>query len=239
MIRNLTLLLVRLFTLCLSVCYTNAWASSEFPVDKVYHPYVLPLEKEFEWRFTSQQSEEGNQLLQRFAFGHSISERVTLEAYLVAARDENEDFGIEAYELEARWMITEQGEFWADWGALFELEKLHKKDAWEFTTGILTEKEIGRHSITSNILLSTEWGNDAEEELELEFRFKYRFRWQPYMQPGLELYSSDDYLGIGPAFMGIQRFEGQKQLKWELAFIQGLNGESNDKTLRFLLEYEF
>lgn len=218
---------------------TSTDASSEFPVDKVYHPYVLPLEREVEWRFTSQQSDAGNQLLQRMAYGHSLSDKLTLEAYLVGARDQNDDFGIEAYELEARWMLTEQGQLWADWGALFELEKQHNEDSWELTAGLLTEKEFGRYSLTTNLLLSYEWGQDSEKELETELRAKYRYRWKPQFQPGIEVYFSEEYLGIGPASMGVYRFDRQKQIKWELAFISGLNGDSKDHTLRFAIEYEF
>lgn len=216
-----------------------AQADSDFSVDKVYHPYILPLERELEYRFTSQQSDDGNVLLQRFSYGHSISNKVAVQGYLVGARDQDDNFGLEAYELETRWMLTDQGQYWFDWGLLFELEKQHRENAWEFTTGLLTEKEFGRSSVTMNLLLSREWGSDIENENQLEFRFKYRYRWLAQAQPGIEIYSAPDYVGIGPALMGVQRFNGQKQLKWETSFITGLNGNTKDHAFRFLLEYEF
>ena len=213
--------------------------SSNNVVDKIYHPYVLPLEQEFEWRLMSRQNDEGNSLVQRVAFGHSINDRLTLEAYLVGDRDEGDDFGLVAYELEARWMITEQGKYYADWGALFELEKEHQEDQWEFTTGILVEKEFGRASITSNYLLVYEFGSTIENSFHSEFRLQYRYRFIPEIQPAIELYTAEDFVGLGPSFMGIHRFEGQKQIKWELGFIAGLNGDSKDHTLRVAIEYEF
>jgi hypothetical protein len=226
-------------TLVLLVIFIGCSWADGIPVDKVYHPYVLANEQEFEWRFTSRQSDNGNVLAQRFAYGHSVSEYLTLEGYIVGERDETGDFGLQAYEIEARWMITDQGQFWADWGMLFELEKQHKKDAFEFNTGLLFEKEFARTSLTMNALLIYEWGKDIKNEFETEFRLKYRYRYMAAFQPALEIYTGEDFVGIGPGFMGIHRYQGQKQLKWEMAFISGLNGDSKDHTLRFALEYEF
>ena len=104
-----------------------SWADG-IPVDKVYHPYVLANERELEWRFISRQNDDGNVLAQRLAYGHAVSQYLTFEGYIVGERDDTGDFGLQAYEIEARWMLTEQGELWADWGLLFELEKQHKKD---------------------------------------------------------------------------------------------------------------
>ncbi|MBU3022030.1 hypothetical protein [Aestuariibacter sp. A3R04] len=213
--------------------------ADNFTVDKVYHPYVLPFEREFEWRLTSRQNDDGNILLQRFSFGHALSEFTILEAYIVGSRDEYDNFGLEGYELELRWMMTEQGQYWADWGTLFELEKQHNTNDWEAKAGLLTEKEFGQYSLTTNINLVYEWGETVPNEWESELKVKFRYRWLPEVQPGIEIYVAEDYVGVGPAFMGIKRFDRQEQLKWELGFIAGLNGDSKDHTLRMSLEYEF
>jgi hypothetical protein len=215
-----------------------SWADG-IQVDKVYHPYVLANERELEWRLTSRQNDDGNVLAQRFAYGHALSEYWTIEGYIVGERDDTGNFGLQAYEIEVRWMLTDQGELWADWGMLFELEKQHKEDTFEFTSGLLFEKEFTRTSLTINALLVYEWGTNIQNEFETEFRLKYRYRYLPALQPSIEIYTGEDFIGVGPGFMGIHRYEGQKQLKWELAFIAGLNGDSKDHTLRFALEYEF
>ena len=187
----------------------------------------------------SHQNDAGNSLGQRIAYGQSITENIMVEVYLVGERDSNDDFGLSAYEIETRWMITEQGEYWADWGMLFEVEKQHKRDIWEFTTGLLFEKEYGRNSLALNAFLIYETGSDIQNEFETELRLQYRYRWMPQVQPAIEIYVGEDYTGIGPAFMGIQRFNGQKQLKWEMGFITGLNGDNKDHILRLAIEYEF
>lgn len=209
------------------------------PVDKVYHPFVTANERKVEWRFASRQTDDKNVLAQRFAYGQAVSENLIIEAYITAQRDETDDFGLQGYELEARYMLTEQGQHWADWGLLLEFEKQHDAGNYEITTGILFEKEFIHTSLTMNALLVYEWGDSVKQEYETEFRLQYRYRFMPEVQPAIEIYTGEGFVGIGPAFMGVHRYEGIKQLKWELAFISGLNGKSKDHTLRFALEYDF
>nr|WP_245942622.1 hypothetical protein [Candidatus Colwellia aromaticivorans] len=228
-----------LASLSLFLCYTSTVHADGVVVDKVYHPYVLPNEREVEWRLFSHKERESNKLAQRFAYGQSITDTVMLEFYLVGERDINDDFSLTSYEVEARWMLTEQGEYWADWGLLFEIEKEQRQQNWEITSGVLVEKEFGRTSLTFNAFIIYEWGNTIVSEFETEFRIQYRYRYLEQLQPAIELYSGENYLGIGPAFMGIQRFDGQKQLKWEVGFITGVDSRSKGHVLRLAIEYEF
>ena len=208
-------------------------------VDKVYHPYVLPNEREVEWRLFSHKESDNNKLAQRFAYGQSVTDSLMLEFYLVGERDVYNEFNLISYELEARWMLTEQGEYWADWAILFEIEKEKQQKNWEVTSGLLIEKEFGRTSLTLNAFVIYEWGSTLNSEFETEFRLKYRYRYLEQLQPAIELYSGENYLGIGPAFMGLQRFDAQNQLKWEIGFITGINSKSKGHILRFAVEYEF
>lgn len=228
-----------LASLSLLLSYTSTVYADGVVVDKVYHPYVLPNEREVEWRLFSHKDSHNNKLAQRFAYGQSLTDTIMLELYLVGERDINDDFSLTSYELEARWMLTEQGEYWADWGLLFEIEKEKQKKNWEVTSGILVEKEFGRTSLTFNAFIIYEWGNTIISEFETEFRLQYRYRYLEQFQPAIELYSGENYLGIGPAFMGIQRFDGQKQLKWELGLITGVDSRSKGHVLRVAIEYEF
>lgn len=209
------------------------------PVDKVYHPLVVANERKVEWRFVARELEDKNYLAQRLAYGQAITERLIVEAYLSGERDQSDDYGLKGYEIELRYMLTEQGQYWADWGLLLEFEKQHDSDTYEITTGVLFEKEFVHTSLTINALLIYEWGQNLDNEMESEFRLQYRYRYMPEIQPAIEIYTGEDFIGIGPALMGVHRFEGIRQLKWELAFINGFNGEKYDETLRFVLEYDF
>ena len=208
-------------------------------VDKVYHPYVLPFEREFEWRLVSHQTDSGNILAQRLGGGGAINDTMALEGYLVGERDDNGDFGLEAYELELRWQLIEQGKLWADWGALFELEKKHNEDVYEATSGFVIEKEFGKTSLTMNAFLVYEWGQDIQNEWESEFRAQYRYRYRSAFQPSIEVYVGEDFVGIGPGFIGLQRFDGQKQLKWEAGFITEISQSEKNHSFRLALEFEF
>lgn len=228
-----------LASLSLLLSYTSTVYADGVVVDKVYHPYVLPNEREVEWRLLSHKESENNNLAQRFAYGQSLTDTIMLELYLVGERDINDDFSLSSYEIEARWMLTEQGEYWADWGLLFEIEKVQRQKNWEVTSGVLVEKEFGRASLTFNAFIIYEWGKTIVSEFETEFRLQYRYRYLEQFQPAIELYSGENYLGVGPAFMGIQRFDGQKQLKWEVGLITGIDSRSKGHILRVAIEYEF
>lgn len=232
--------ILKLLCLSLFVFGPTVTADSAF-IGKIYHPYVMPLERQVEWRLGFNEEddddhENDNNMTQRFAFGHWLSERVTLEAYLLAERTDGEPMKVNGYELEARWMITEQGEYEIDWGALFAIKRPKDEDEWKLAVGLLAEKEFGKFSTTGNLFLIYE---PNEKEKEAEFRLQHRYRWHPLLQPGIEFFVGDDFMGLGPSFMGIQRLDGQKQIKWEAGFIFGLDDETSDRSFRFGIEYEF
>lgn len=233
-------LIMKLFIFTFAIISPVCAADSAF-IGKIYHPYVLPLEREVEWRMSfneedDDEHENDNNMTQRFAFGHWISERVTMQAYLLAERSEGEPMKVSGYELETRWMITEQGEYAIDWGALFAIRRPKDEDEWKIAAGLLAEKETGKFSTTGNLFLIYE---PKEREKEAEFRLQHRYRWMPEVQPGIELFVGDDFYGLGPSFMGIHRLEGQRQIKWEAGFIFGLDSETSDRSFRFGIEYEF
>ncbi len=211
-------------------------------VDKVYHPYVQPYEQEFEYRYVYQKQnahQNDNDMAQKLGYGRAIADRMALEFYVLAERQSPDDYKIRGYELELRWMLTEQGQYSADWGLLFELERENHLGNYEFTTGLLMEKEFGPTSLTLNALAVYEWGNTLESELEGEFRLQYRYRYLPQFQPAIEFYSGENYKGAGPSLMGVHKFEQMKMLKWELGVIFAIDASTVNNTLRFALEYEF
>ncbi|MBL4743794.1 MAG: hypothetical protein JKX87_04040 [Cycloclasticus sp.] len=203
-------------------------------VDKVYHPYVQPLENEFEWRMLSA---DGDQTY-RLGIGKSLSDRLFVEGYIIA-KDKNNHLKLEAYELEAKWQLTEQGEYSADWGLLFELEKVQNDDTWEASTGLLVEKEWGKWVGTANINLIYEWGPEIKDELESSLATQLRYRYKSYLEPAIEFYSSENGKALGPVLMGDVRLTGAKRIHWEVGAILGLDSKAPSNTWRLLTEYEF
>ena len=232
----------RLIYTALLLCYTGTIRADGAVIDKIYHPYVQPLEQEIELRALTQDDQPGRDdhlQLYQLAYGRSLTERWSGEIYLIGKRSDEESFEIEGYELEALWQLTEQGEFSADWGMLFELEKERELNIWEFSTGLLAEKEWGRWSTTANFVLTYEWGHDIDNEVESTLGLQARYRYSSALEPGIEFYSGEDTRALGPVLLGQIRLGGKRKLKWEVGAIFGLDDKSPNKTLRLLTEFEF
>ncbi len=212
-------------------------------IDKVYHPYVEQLEWELEWRITHENENPRSGVeqtqLHQFALGHGIGEYLYAEAYLIGQRTADDSLGLYAYELEVLWQLSEQGEYVLDYGLLFELEKEHDEDVWEYSTLLLLEKEFGRFSATANLGLIYEWGDDIDNEWESSLAVQGRYRLSPRLEPAVELYMGQDTLGLGPVLMGRERLGAARALRWEAGIIVGLDSDTADYTFRLLLEYEF
>ncbi|MFC1720204.1 hypothetical protein ACFL00_03585 [Pseudomonadota bacterium] len=235
----------RVFTVLCSgflLLHTNPGMAGGVPIDKIYHPYVQPNEQELEWRGVFQDTEVGvadNFQVQRLAYGRSVSDRWFMEFYLTSEASDAESFKLNSYELEAKWQLTEQGEFWADWGLLFELEKKSDIDAWDYSTGILVEKEWGKWSGTANFIAKREWGSAVKNDWKTRIGLQARYRYSRTFEPALEFYSGQNTLDLGPAFMGQFRLGTKYQLRWEAGVIFGLDESSPNRTFRFSLEFEF
>jgi len=211
-------------------------------IDKIYHPYVRELEQELEWRATLQNRQPGvadNSQLYRFAYGRALNERWSAEAYLVGEKSSDQSFRVEGYEMESQWQLTEQGEYWADWGLLFEIEKQANKDLWEFSTGVLVEKEWGKWSSTANLFLQGNWGASVANGIKSNLGLQARYRYSRAFEPAIELYRGHNTLGIGPVILGQIKLANRRKLNWEAGVILGLVNSSPDRTLRLLLDFEF
>jgi hypothetical protein len=237
--RNLLILCSLLSPICIADGNT---------VDKIYHPYVDALEQEIEWRAiyqddqpqgNDQSNEKTHRQLHRLSYGRAFGERWFGEIYLTGENSDDTSFKLKAYELEAKWQLTEQGEYWADWGILFELEKEAHESIWEFSTGILIEKEWGRWSGTANFLLTHEWGSDIEDEVESSAAIQMRYRLSRLFEPAIEFYSGEDTKALGPVIMGTINTGTRQNLHWEAGLIFGLDQDSVNNTFRLLIEYEY
>lgn len=208
--------------------------ADDLTIDKVYHPYVQPLEKEVEWRMVAADGD----YLQRLGLGRSLNDRVFVEGYLLAA-EEGDTFRLEGYEIETRLQLTEQGEYAIDWGLLIELEKAHQENEWELASAILLEKQWGQWSGAANLLLEYEWGDEVKDEFETAVALQGRYRLSPEFEPAIEFYGGENTRALGPVAMGDVRLGAGKKLHWETGVLFGLSDKTPDAVLRLLAEYEF
>jgi hypothetical protein len=179
-------------------------------------------------------------LLQRAGVGYAWTDRIFTEVYLLTESITHEGETIRGYEVELKWQITEQGEYWADWGLLLEAGTARDTNRHEVAAGLLWEKELGsRWVAAANAIVEYEYGSDIEAEIESALRTQFRYRYSVGFEPAFEIYLDDQDWAAGPAFIGAQTLGVGKQLRWELGFLLGLDADTPESNVRFNLEYEF
>ncbi len=229
--------------LALAVLSAGALADGS-SIDKVYDPYVQPLEKEIEYRLlheTDDNDQVDGRTYHKLAYGQAIAERLFVEAYVVASDGPDSDFDVSAYELELKWQLSDQGEYANDWGLMFELERESEYDepVWEAATTLIALHEWGRWVGTANLSLIYEWGEAIDNELETALSAQLRYRYKRHLEPALELFQSDMTTGLGPQLLGEYRFGVGRKLIWEFGPVFGLKDDTPDITWKVNLEYEF
>ncbi len=231
-----------LWFLGVTLCLNGKVAADGTIIDKIYHPYVQPLERELELRSSIENDNtEGARELRiyRLGYGQSLNDSWFAEGYLIGQQEHGNALRLEAFELEALWQLTEQGEYWADWGALFELEKQRSRNSMEISSALLVEKEWGRWAGTANLYALYEFGDDIDNEFETALAAQLRYRYRQSFEPALELYKGQDTLGLGPVVTGTVKLADRRKLYWEAGAILGLDSDTADQTYRLLIEYEF
>lgn len=206
----------------------------------VYHPYVNPHEREIEYGLSWRGLGDGALTLQQLSLGYGWNERWSTELYLLREFPSHGDGRARGWEFEARYQLTEQGEYASDWGLLFELEQGDDSDRHELAAGVLWEKELGHRWVAAaNALLEYEFGADVGNEFESAFRAQLRYLHRAAFEPALELYLDDQDYALGPAALGAWRLGPGRQLRWQVGLLFGIDRDTPKHSLRTALELEF
>lgn len=211
-------------------------------IDKIYHPYVQYTEHEAEYRLRAQQDSNKKRddiWNHRFSYSVSALEKTNFEFYVIAEEKPDTGLKLSGFELETRIQLTEQGEYWADWGFLIELEREVQYHGWEAAGTVLIEKEWLNWITTANLSLGYEWGHDVKNEINGNLGLQTRYRLSRFLEPAVELYLSEQTLGLGPVLLGQIRLAPMKKLYWETGIIFGLDKQTPDSTIRFMMEFEY
>lgn len=206
----------------------------------IYHPYVNQGERELEYQLLWRGPDDQPDTLQQLSFGYAWTDRFATEIYLLAESVHQQGRRSRGYEVEAIWQLTEQGEYWADWGLLVELESDDQGKERELGVSVLMEKQLGRRWVgTLNAQLEYEFGDDTDNEFETGLRAQLRYLHKPTLEPALDLYLDDQDYALGPTLLGAVRLSPGRQLRWELGVPIGLKSRTPDLGLRFAVELEF
>lgn len=226
----------------LSFALSGSALADESMIDKIYHPYVQPMEREIEVRTTVEAGSEqpgGDRNLLRAGYGQAFGERWFGELYVVSEYGNGSGFDVRSFEAEGLWQLTEQGQYSADWGLLFEAEKTRTTDSGEMSVALLAEKEWGRWSGTANLYGLYEFGARVHNEFETALTLQARYRQAMQFEPAIEAYIGQNTHGIGPVILGSRLFENARRIHWEAGLIFGVDEDTPDTTIRASLEYEF
>jgi len=209
-------------------------------VDRIYDPYVQPLETEFEWRSIMQSDDDlGDPQKHSFGVGRGWTDRWATELYVIGTKTNGESISVDAFELEATWQLTEQGEYAFDWGMVFELERETDGNVWEASTTLIAARDFGKWTGTANVGLIYEWGSNINNEIETLLRLQARYRYKESLEPAIELHMGQDTIALGPALTGLSRLSPGKKLRWEAGVFLGMDSASPDRTFKLGIEYEF
>lgn len=211
-------------------------------IDKVYGTTVEQGELEVELRgvhvIDDDFGREGDSTM-KIGVGYGAGARWFVEGYLEVEDTRGENPEIEAYELENRFQLTEQGEYFADFGLLVEVEKVRELDIIELKGGPLIQKDFGNWTGKANLLVERQFGDDkTEDEWEFFGRAQLKYRLSPAFEPGIE-YHGDEYThAVGLVGMGLIG-SGRGRVMWLLGAYAGLDDDTPDTQVRWELEFEF
>jgi hypothetical protein len=219
---------------CVVFVSVNAYAG----IDKVYDPYVYQGELEIEARGIHQ-FDDADAHKVKLGVGYGVNAAWFVEGYAIVEQETGNSAKVEAVELENKFQLTEQGQYWVDIGLLTELERVVDEDVWEFKVGPLFQKQIKDWVATANFFLEKKFGSDTtESEVEFLGAVQLKYRLSPSLEPAVEYYGDEETHAIGPVLLGKNRW-GKIPVKWELGVLKGLNDDASDINFRWLLELEF
>ena len=176
------------------------------------------------------------------------AERWLTELLVEYEREPGENLAATEIASENVFQLTEQGKYWADFGLLAEFAySLERGGANAFEFALLGQKDWGRNEFRLNMVFEQEIEDDAD--LEIEYRWQYRYRMDERFEPGVEMYGGAGEWGdlgdfneheqqIGPGLYGKFRTD-DGAVRYEVALLFGLTGETPAETVRFMIEDEF
>ena len=212
-------------------------------IGKVYDPYVTLLEQEIEYRGLRQADDNPNLdggELHKLGYGRTFTDNWFGEVYAIAQRRPEGTMQLEAFELEIKHQLTEQGEYAADWGWMTELERNTEHNQWELSNSLLVARDWGRWTGTANLSLIYEWGETINNEFETRLSSQLRYRRGTGWEPGIELFKGQNTFALGPIVTGqIPLDQHGRKVFWEAGIIAGLDNETPDTNLKLELEFEF
>ena len=237
--------------ICLGMLYVGQAAAG--PADYVYTPIVEESEKEIDFKFGTAKGQDGTRTtVSTLGFGYGATSYWFTEIYLIHEREAGD--GLTLAEWENKFQLTETGKYAVDVGLITEIEApLSNNDApWEFKIGPLFQTEFGKLQLNANVLFERKFAGDSADQhvTEMGYQWQAKYRLQPTLEFGLQSFGEvgkwNDWAPqdeqehkIGPAIFGKFTVSEKQKIKYNAAWLLGVNDTAPNNTFRMQVEYEF
>ena len=212
----------------------------------IYEPYVTQGQSEVEFRGHQQGDGDptlGGERAYEISVAHAFTDWWKPEIYV--ATYEREPGGANTFdgrEFENTFQLTDQGEYWADFGFLGSYEyKSQPGETSVLEFGPLIEKQSGRIQQRLNLIWEKQLGGGADRKYEVRGDYLATYSFTSALAPGFEAYyrPADSSHQIGPALYGEIASSRGNEFEYSTALIFGINKGAPNRTFVLRMEYEF
>ena len=228
------------------------------PSDYVYLPSVEYGERELDMKYGTAKlpDDAGRESAASLGFGWGASQWWFTEAYLKYHRQAGDRTKYDAFEWENKFQLTESGRYPVDAGFIveFEVPREHGTEGYELRLGPLFQWESGAVQWNANVLFERVFRGEAEpgesRATEMGYQFQVKYRASPGFEYGVQAFgdlgrwdrwapSAGQSHRLGPAVFGRFKAGERDTVRYNAAWLVGLNKGAPDNTLRLQVEYEF
>lgn len=222
------------------------------PADYVQVPQVVAGEREIDFKAGSATPADGGRIsAASVGFGYGINDVWFSEAYAKWQRVAPEQTRFDAIELENKLQLTETGQYPVDLGLVLETEfPRARADGYPVTLTLLMQAESGRWQFNGNVLLQRSYRGEAADVTQFGYQWQVQYRWQPALQYGLQGFGelgpwnawssrSGQTNRAGPALFGKLSLGHATAIRYNAAWLVGMDPGAPAHTLRLQSEYEF
>lgn len=212
----------------------------------VTSPYVSAHEVEIEYKGQYDIDEDNDvdgTWEQKVAVGYGVTDNFYVESGVEFEDEPHSDAEAKALEVEAKYQLTEKGQYFVDAGVLAEYKYSLNSGVDVLEAKALLAKEIGNFENYANLIIEKEVGEGSSDRYEHGLALSSIYMYSPDFDFGLEYYASfgdstEDYDDqkhrVGPVLYGEAGGIG-----YEVGALFGISEAAPDATLKLNLEYEF
>lgn len=217
-------------------------------VGKISSPRVTKGETEVEFsaaRYGDDRKSLNNKQSHTYEFEYGFSDDFKMGIEAKSSRAAGGDgWRFEGYGIEAQLELTQQGPWWLNSAIKAEyLRTPRSTEADEVELNLLASRSYGASSLTINVELAREFGDNHDESVALGSALQAKHAYSKAFAPGLEWHADYGKLNdlgteeahyVGPIVSG-----EVLEIGYTLGYYWGLNDAAADNAMRMQIGYEF